>query len=141
MDEIDKRLINLMRANAREPAASLSRKLGLSRSTVQDRIARLERTGIIRGYTLKLDDSVVAGRIRAIVMISTEPKRADRAVADLKRVTELRSLVSVSGAFDLVATVETDTPARMDSILDRIGGIHGITRTVSSIVLSEKVAR
>ena len=67
--------IALLRANAREPTASLARKLGLARSTVQERIARLEREGTIKGYTVRLSDEAEAGKLRAVVMISTDPKR------------------------------------------------------------------
>jgi len=131
MREGDAKLIDLLRINAREPAASLARKLGLARSTVQERIARLEREGVILGYTLRLSDEAAAGRIRAIAMIGTDAKRADRTAAELKRITEIRSLYAVSGSFDLVATVEAETMARMDALLDRIGAVHGVARTVS----------
>lgn len=136
----DNKLIALLRANAREPTASLARKLGLARSTVQERIARLEREGTIKGYTVKMaDDS--AGHLRAIVMISTDPKWAERVSAELKKITDVRSLAAVSGASDLIATVETETTAKLDATLDRIGRIHGVARTVSSIILSEKFSR
>ncbi|HLG86742.1 MAG TPA: Lrp/AsnC family transcriptional regulator [Alphaproteobacteria bacterium] len=141
MDDLDRELLDLLRKNAREPTASLARKLGLARSTVQERIARLERNGVIKGYTVALDPHAFEQRIRAIVMISTEPKQAERAVVELKRLEGLRSLVAVSGSYDLVATVESDTPALMDALLDRIGNIRGIARTVTSIVLSEKMQR
>jgi DNA-binding Lrp family transcriptional regulator len=141
MREGDARLIDLLRANAREPTASLARKLGLARSTVQERIARLERDGLIAGYTLRLRDNAAAGRIRAIVMIATDAKRADRTAAELKKLAEVRSLYAVAGSFDLVASVESETTGRMDAILDRIGRTHGVARTVSSIVLSEKFSR
>jgi len=141
MRESDARLIDLLRANAREPTASLARKLGLARSTVQERIARLERDGVIGGYTLRLKDEASMGRIRAIVMIATDAKRADRAAAELKKMTEVRALYAVSGSFDLVASIETETTGRMDTILDRIGRTAGVARTVSSIVLSEKFSR
>jgi len=141
MREGDARLIDLLRANAREPTASLARKLGLARSTVQERIARLERDGVIGGYTLRLKDEASMGRIRAIVMIATDAKRADRAAAELKKMTEVRALYAVSGSFDLVASIETETTGRIDTILDRIGRTAGVARTVSSIVLSEKFSR
>ena len=140
MDDIDRELLDLLRKNAREPTASLARKLGLARSTVQERIARLERSGVIKGYTVALDPRAFEHRIQAIVMISTEPKQAERAVGELKRLGRLKSLVAVSGSYDLVATVESDTPALMDALLDRIGNIRGIARTVTSIVLSEKMS-
>ena len=137
----DSRLLALLKANAREPAASLARKLGLARSTVQERIARLERERVIKGYTVKLGEEADARRLRAVVMISADPKQADRVGTELKRMTEVRSLSAVSGAFDMMAMVEADTPARMDAALDRIGRAHGVARTVSSILLSEKFSR
>ena len=141
MRDADSKLIDLLRANAREPTASLARKLGLARSTVQERIARLERDGTIKGYTVRVADDVEANRLRAVVMISTDPKQADRVSVELKRMPEVRSLAAVSGSYDLVAQVETDTPARIDALLDRIGRAPGVARTVSSIILSEKFAR
>ena len=141
MRDGDRELLDLLAANAREPAASLARKLGVARTTVQERIARLEREGAIKGYTVRLSDAATASRIRAIVMIATDTKRSDRTTAELKRMPEVRALAAVSGTYDLVATVEAETPARMDAVLDRIGNAHGVGRTVSSIVLSEKFSR
>ncbi|MGH6871838.1 MAG: Lrp/AsnC family transcriptional regulator [Rhizomicrobium sp.] len=141
MRDTDSKLIALLKHNAREPTASLARKLGLARSTVQERIARLEREKTIRGYTVRLADEAHARKLSAIVMISADARQADRVAAELKRMMEVRSLSAVSGAFDMVATVEADTPTRMDAVLDRIGRAHGVARTVSSIVLSEKFSR
>lgn len=141
MRDVEAKLIALLKSNAREPTASLARKLGLARSTVQERIAKLEREGVIEGYTVRLSDSREARRLRAIVMISADPKHADRVGAELKRMHEVRSLYAVSGAYDMIATVETETTAKMDATLDRIGRATGVARTVSSIVLSEKFAR
>ena len=136
----DSKLLGLLRSNAREPTASIARKLGLARSTVQERIARLEREGTIKGYTVKLADET-AGLLKAVVMISTDPKQADRVTAELKKIPDVRSLAAVSGASDLIATVEAETAPKLDAALDRIGHIHGVARTVSSIILSEKFSR
>jgi DNA-binding Lrp family transcriptional regulator len=141
MRDTDSRLIALLKANAREPVTSLARKLGLARTTVQERIARLERDGVIKGYTLLLSDKAEAGRLRAVVMMAADPKQADRIGAELKRIPEVRALSAVSGAYDMMAIVEAETAARMDAVLDRIGKESGVTRTVSSIILSEKFAR
>ena len=141
MRESDAKLLALLRANAREPTASLARKLELARSTVQERIARLEREGTIKGYTVRLSDEAGAAKLRAVVMIETDAKRADRVALELKKMPEVRSLSAVAGTFDLIATVETETPARIDALLDRIGKAAGVARTVSSIILSEKFSR
>ncbi len=141
MRDADSKLLALLKANAREPTASLARKLGLARSTVQERIARLERERVIKGYTVRLSEEADARRLQAIVMITADPKQAERVAAELKRMPEVRSLAAVSGAHDMVATVEADTPAKMDASLDRIGRAHGVARTLSSIILSEKFSR
>ncbi|HEY0105743.1 MAG TPA: Lrp/AsnC family transcriptional regulator [Rhizomicrobium sp.] len=141
MRDSDAKLIALLRADAREPTASLARKLGLARSTVQERIARLEREGTIKGYTVRLSDAADAAKLRAVVMIETDPKRADRVAAELRKMPDIRSLSAVAGSFDLIATVEAETAPRIDALLDRIGRTHGVARTVSSIVLSEKFSR
>jgi DNA-binding Lrp family transcriptional regulator len=139
--DADAKLISLLKANAREPTASLARKLGLARSTVQERIARLERQRVIKGYTVRLSDEADSRSLRAIVMIAADPKQADRVSAELRRMPEVRSLCAVSGGFDMVASVEAETPAKMDASLDRIGRAPGVARTVSSIILSEKFSR
>lgn len=141
MRDTDSRLLALLKANAREPTASLARKLGLARSTVQERIARLEREGTIKGYTVALGDDAQSRRLRAVVMIAADPKQAERVHAELKRMPEVRSLSAVSGAYDMMAVVEAETPARMDAALDRIGKATGVARTVTSIILSEKFSR
>lgn len=141
MRDADAKLIALLKANAREPTASLARKLGLARSTVQERIAKLERDGTIQGYTVKLSDAAETRRLRAIVMITADPKQAERVSVELKRMHEVRALYAVSGAYDMIAVVETETTAKMDASLDRIGKASGVARTVSSIVLSEKFVR
>ena len=141
MRDTDAKLIALLKANAREPAASLARKLGLARSTVQERIARLEREGTIKGYTVKISEEQESRRLRAIVMISADPKQVDRVSIELKKMQEVRALYAVSGASDMVTIVEAETTARLDAALDRIGRASGVARTVSSIVLSEKFSR
>lgn len=137
----DSRLIALLKANAREPVASLARKLGLARSTIQERIARLEREGVIKGYTALLSEETEARKLKAVVMIAADPRQADRIGAELRRMPEVRALSAVSGAYDMMAIVEAETASRMDGALDRIGKAQGVARTVSSIILSEKFSR
>lgn len=137
----DQQLLALLRANAREPVAALARKLNLARSTVQERIARLERDGVIAGYTVKVGEEHEGRQIQAHVMISADPKWADRVAAELRRIPEVRSLSAISGAYDMIALVAAPTTARIDAVLDAIGKVKGIERTMSSIILSTKFDR
>jgi DNA-binding Lrp family transcriptional regulator len=140
LDSTDTKLLALLEADARAPVAELARKLKLARSTVQDRLARLGRSGEIAGYTIRRKAS--SGRaIRAQVMLTVDPKQAERIVADLKALAVLRRLVTVSGAFDLMAEIAADTTEALDDALDEIGRLKGVQKTMSSVVLSVKAER
>jgi DNA-binding Lrp family transcriptional regulator len=137
----DRRLLALLRANARESTASLARKLGLSRTTVQERIRRLERQGIVAGYTVRVCEDVARNLLSAQVLLSVDAKQAERVVAELKVMPNCTTLRAVSGVFDYIATVEADTIAELDRWLDRIGQLQGIDRTQTLVVLSTKFER
>jgi DNA-binding Lrp family transcriptional regulator len=141
MDDIDRRLIALLRENARAPTAHLGRQLGLSRTTVQGRIERLERQGVILGYTARLSEDHERGAVRAHVMITVRPKEARAVEAALRALASVRGLHSVSGAFDLLAVLVAPTVAEMDQAIDQIGDLPGVERTTTSIILSTRLDR
>ena len=141
MDDLDQKLVAALRENARQSTAELGRKLGLSRTTVQSRIERLERRGVIIGYTTRLSDEVERGAVRAQVMITVQPKEARAVESALRALPPVRALHSVSGPFDMIAQVVAASTAEMDSLVDQIGALAGVERTTSSIVLSTKFER
>ena len=141
MDQTDQKLLSLLRTNAREPLASLARKLDLARSTVQDRLKRLEKEHVIAGYSVRLTQAHVQRQIQAHVMISADPKAAAHLVTELKKMPEIYKLAAISGTYDLMAEVGAETTERVDAILDAIGHLKGVERTMSSIVLSVKFDR
>ncbi len=141
MDSTDERLLTLLEADARISVTALAARLKLARSTVQDRLNRLERSGVIRGYTIRRADDRTTRLIRAQAMLSIDPKLSERIVADLKALPELKRLVTISGEFDLIAEIAAETTERLDTLLDHIGRLKGVQRTMSSIVLSVKAER
>ncbi|MBB3277559.1 MULTISPECIES: Lrp/AsnC family transcriptional regulator [Pseudoxanthomonas] len=137
----DQLLLSLLRDNARASTAQIARRLNLSRTTVQSRIERLEREGVISGYTVRVHDDYERGHIRAHIMITVHPKQMTSVVASLRAMPEVRLLQSVSGAYDLIAVGVVPSVDGMDLLTDRIGAIDGVERTTSSIVLSTKFER
>jgi DNA-binding Lrp family transcriptional regulator len=137
----DQQLLTVLRENARASTAEIARRLKLSRTTVQSRIERLEREGVISGYTVRINDDAERGHIRAHIMITVLPKQMPTVVDALRAMPEVRALHSVSGPFDLVAMGVVPTVAEMDELTDRIGAIDGVERTTSSIILSAKFER
>ena len=140
-DDLDRQLLALLEANARESAANLARKLGVARTTVLARLARLEREGVIVGYTVRLGHHVAERSVQAYVGIVTEPKKAKDVVKKLGRLPELRQLASVSGEFDYIALLRAESTQRLDALLDEIGEINGVTKTTTSVVLALRVDR
>ena len=140
-DAFDRDLIALLQANARDSTASLARKLGVARTTVLARLARLERERVIVGYTVRLSPGEADRSVQAYVGIVTEPKKARVVTQRLARLPELRQLCSVSGEFDYIALLHADTTARLDVLLDEIGEIDGVIKTTSSVVLALRVDR
>lgn len=141
LDDTDRALLGLLRENARSATAELARRLGLSRTTVQSRIERLERARVIAGYTVKVADEIEAALVRAHVMITMAPKQAGAIEAALRKIVAVRSLHSVSGPFDLLAVVAAPSIGELDELIDRIGALEGVERTTSAIVLSTRIER
>lgn len=141
MDDTDRQLLALLARNARSPVAVLARELGLARSTVQARLERLERSGTIAGYALRLGDAARAGQIRATVLLTIEPRAAAAVVARLERMSEVEGAQTASGRADLVVTLAAPTTAALDRALDHIAEIDGVKGSETLIHLSTKIHR
>jgi DNA-binding Lrp family transcriptional regulator len=141
MDTIDERLLSALRENGRASTALLARLVGRSRTSVQSRIERLEKQGIITGYGVRLAPELGIGAVRAHVMIKIGPKEARAVTAALREISQVRLLHSVSGEADLIAVAAAASVAEMDQVIDRIGALDGVERTTSSIILSTKFER
>lgn len=141
LDATDRQLLELLTENARLPAAALGRRLGLSRTTVQGRIERLERTGAILGYTVRAAPPLAQPLVKAHVLITLAPKQTASVEIMLRRLAQVRELHAVSGNVDLIAVVSGSSTAELDRVIDQIGGLDGVLRTNSMILLSTRIAR
>lgn len=140
-DDLDRQLLTLLQANARDSTANLARRLGVARTTVLARLARLERSGVIVGYTARLGHDEHAQGVSAYVGIVVEPKTARDVTRQLGKLPELKQLCSVSGEFDYMALLRAENTQRLDALLDQIGEMKGVIRTHSSVVLAVRVDR
>jgi DNA-binding Lrp family transcriptional regulator len=139
-EPMDQKLLDLLGRNARMSVTELAGKLKLARSTVQARIEKLERSGVIAGYTLR--HGAVPGRaVSAHVSIRVRPNGQAEVERRLARLDRVRTLYSTSGLHDLIAIVSAPTTASLDDTIDAIRAIDGVTETVSAILLSTKLER
>jgi DNA-binding Lrp family transcriptional regulator len=136
MDSLDRRLLALLRENARASIASLAKELGVARGTVQNRLSRLERDGTVVGYSVRLKPQVEEHRIRALMTIAVEGNRIDSVIAALRGDPAVGALHSTNGRWDIVAELRADSLAAFDQVLGRIRQLDGISSTETSLLLS-----
>ena len=141
LDAIDRQLLSLLQANAREPAAILARKLGLARTTVVARIARLERERIVAGYGVRLGRLLEEAAVRAYCFISVLPKTAPAVLRAREAMAEVEEVSAVSGPFDYLVFLRCTSHEQLDTLLDKVGQLDGVHQTQTSIVLSRKIDR
>lgn len=138
----DQELISILTANARIPLAEVAKTLGVSRATVQGRLSRLEREGVIVGYTTVLGkDEVHATTLSAVIMIELEVKQQANVVSMLRKRSEIVQCYTVSGHFDLFVKIRCTTSTHLDEVIDSIAEMEGVRRTTSSIILARKFER
>ena len=140
-DTLDRELLALLQTNARESAANLARQLGTARTTVLSRLSRLERDGVIAGYTVRLAQDLLNQGLQAFVGLSVQAKSGREVEQLLARMPEVRQLCAVSGQFDYMLLLRTESAVRMNAVLDAIGEIAGVTKTTTSVALAWKIDR
>jgi len=133
MDETDRKLISLLRANARTPVAALASALKVSRGTVQNRIDRMLGRGDIGGFTIRVPDD--AGRVRAVMAIAVEGERSGAVLRALRGFPEVRAVHMTNGRWDMIAELETDSLEGFSNALDGVRLIEGIAATETSLLL------
>ncbi|MER8725213.1 Lrp/AsnC family transcriptional regulator [Mesorhizobium sp. M1027] len=136
MDQLDEQIITSLRHDARRSISDLAVGLDVSRATVRSRIERLERDGVIVGYTVILRADAVDQRVRGIMMIEIEGHAADRVIRALGGFSEVSTIHTTNGRWDLVIELGTQTLSEFDAVLRRIRLIPGITGSETSLLLA-----
>jgi|SRR5680860_321793 DNA-binding Lrp family transcriptional regulator len=137
----DQKLLMLLRQNARTSITDLARALHLSRSTVQNRIARLEASGVIAGYAVQLGGAFSSNQVEAHVSIKVAQKLTARTNSALEGISQVSQLFSVSGEYDLIAILQAQSLEELSAVLDEIGNLDGVERTNSAVVLETRFRR
>jgi DNA-binding Lrp family transcriptional regulator len=141
MDELDRNILGLLGADARMSVATLARRMKVARSTIQARLERLETTGVIAGYTLKLGEAAREGRIRASVLLTIEPRAQANILSRLKAIPEVERVFTTSGRFDLLLQIAAPSTNLLDQVLDQVGAMTGVKSSESLIHLSTRIDR
>lgn len=136
MDDLDRRLIALLRADARTTVMALAKDLGVARGTVQNRLAKLEADGTIAGYTVRLKPQTDMHRITGVMTIAVEGNHLEKVVRTLRGNPAVEALHSTNGRWDLVAMLRADSLEALDQVINHIRSVESIARTETSLLLS-----
>jgi len=141
IDEIDRQIIALLEMDAREPVASLARKVGRSRSAVVERIDRLLRLGVIEGFTLKRSRKVPAAPIRAYMILKLRGPICERVAPQLEKIPEVKRSQSISGELDMILYAETGTLEGLSEVRRRVEAIGGVAEVTTAPILVDRFDR
>lgn len=141
LKELDNQLIELLRANSRESMTNIANKLGVSRATIKEHMARLEQKNIIQGYTIQFHPEYEQHQVNAYVMISADPKLISSIARQIKQLSTVESLQTISGIYDLMMQITCESTLKLDQTIDQITEIDGVEKTLTSIVLASKFKR
>lgn len=138
MDDIDRKLLSVLRHNGRASVSDLATTLSLSRATVRARLDRLQNAGDVVGYTVVLKEDVARDPVRALMMIGIEGRGTDRVIRQLSGLPQVRAVHATNGRWDVIAELGTDTLEALDDVLSRIRKFDGVTQSETSLLLSTR---
>ncbi|WP_322994599.1 Lrp/AsnC family transcriptional regulator [Castellaniella sp.] len=135
MDSLDHQILSYLRSDARISVATLAKKLGVSRGTICNRIARMERDHIILGYTVRVQAESQAQEITAWMSIAIEGHETSRIVHALSGEPAVWALHDTNGRWDLLAELRVNNISQLSDALEHIRLIKGISATETSLHL------
>ena len=141
MNDADKRLLSLLRMNARMSMSELARRLDISRSTVQSRLKRLEQRKIITGYAVQYGSDYEKKLIHTHVLIKIDQKITGKVYVSLNKIPQISALYSINGDYDPLAVITAESTEELSALLDQVVNLSGIERTNSFVVLETKFSR
>jgi DNA-binding Lrp family transcriptional regulator len=141
LDAVDREIVALLQADAKRTLADLGARVSLSVAAVKRRVDRLERDGVIRGYTAIVDPARL-GRIDVLVEVHTADRTSPRDVRkSLEQLDEIVTAFTVSGEPDALVRLQVDDIPHLEAAIERMRRDRNIVRTRTMIVLSTIIDR
>ena len=138
MDKTDHALIAALRQDGRRSISDLALDLGVSRATIRSRIERLTESGEIQGFTVVLQSDIRDLPIRAIMLIAIEGKNSQTVIRQISGLSQVRSVHTTNGRWDLVIELATHDLDTFDAVLGRIRLIEGIAASETNLLLATR---
>ncbi|MBA6378628.1 Lrp/AsnC family transcriptional regulator [Colwellia sp. BRX10-1] len=133
--EKDEELLAILRCNARASVSDIARATGVSRTAIQNRLTKLENSGVIKAYSIVLGSEYSNQLISANVSLKVNPNLRRNICIALRKIHNISHIYSISGQYDLLATIQAQTLKKLNEILNMVCSLEGVERTNSSIIL------
>ena len=140
MDATDLRILDVLRNDARMPVASLAGIVGLSRTTVHERLARLRQSGTVR-FTVQTVNEMPRAPLAAYLIVYLDGPQCERVAKALAQMAEIRKCVSIGGEIDMILHVEAQDPLQLNDIRDKVEAVRGVRKVTTGIILTERFNR
>tara|TARA_B100001093_G_C26642232_1_gene933714 strand:- start:422 stop:847 length:426 start_codon:yes stop_codon:yes gene_type:complete len=139
MKDLDNQIIALLKRNARMLVTQMARELGVSRVTIDAHIKKMETSGIISGYTVKLGTEEFRHKVSGWILISVQANKEEYAIEKMIGTPEITRLHTTNGKWDLAAEIQVPTLEHFDAVISKLRQIDGITETDTSLLLSSRI--
>jgi Lrp/AsnC family leucine-responsive transcriptional regulator len=137
MDDIDKKIVKLLSANARATLSELAGEIALSLPAISERLKKLEASGVIRQYTTILDPAKLNKHLMALMFLRFDnPKHGDRFAELSKAEPEIKECYYITGDFDYSLKILTENTGTLEKLLTRIKNAPGVVKTQTIVILS-----
>ena len=140
LDDTDRKIIAILRENAREPIKGIATKTGIARSTVRHRLERLENSGVIAGYKAIVRQEQSTG-VEAFLLARLNQTPAYDLIGKLSGIPEIQRCSSLSGEIDLIIEVVAAHAERLNEIRDLVANEAVVESLTTSIILSRNIDR
>jgi len=140
MNEMDQNLLAALRRDGRASLSELAHDLGVTRTTVRARMARLVQSGEIVGFTVQTRADMATHPVRGLMMLAIEGRGTDRIMQRLAGMSQVQAFHTTNGAWDLIVEIGTGTLESLDAVLFAVRKLDGVTRSETSLLLSTRRA-
>lgn len=136
LDAVDYKILRCLKDNARQKASAISDAIGLSVSAVIERIRKMEASGVIRGYTVLVDQKQLGNGMTALMEVSLEhPRYYDSFASMICKNKNIVSCYYLTGDFDFILKIITDSSDSLELIHRQIKSTEGVSATKTHFVL------
>lgn len=140
IDDLDMKILAELIKDANISVPRMSKKINVNSSVVYSRIKRLAKRGLIKKFTIVVDEEALGFNVKAIIGLSMDSKLRDNVLAELFKVSEVREIAEVTGRFDVLVTIAARALDEMHRLIsDKIGRIEGVQKTETFVEMKKTI--